>query len=86
MVQRRDLFKLLKVDPIVFYKNFNLLKDFQTSHGRIKHRSVTGLSNVHQRKVAKAIRRAVGIGLLPSVHRHPVVLAQEQIFEKQQMY
>lgn len=49
-----------------------------TSAGRIKHRSVTGLSNTNQRKLSKAIRRAVGIGLLPSVYRHPEVLKVEQ--------
>jgi small subunit ribosomal protein S18 len=28
----------------------------------------------NQRKIAKAIRRAIGLGLMPSVHRHPLVL------------
>ena len=42
--------------------------------GRIKHRSETGLRPVNQRRVAKAIRRAVGIGLLPSTHKHPELL------------
>lgn len=34
----------------------------------------TGLSPVNQRKMAKAIRRAIGLGLHPSVHRHPELL------------
>ncbi|EWC46533.1 hypothetical protein DRE_04256 [Drechslerella stenobrocha 248] len=75
---RADIFETLQENPIHHYKNFNLLKDFMTTAGRIKHRSVTGLSNTNQRKVSKAIRRAVGIGLLPSVHRHPFVLMTEQ--------
>ena len=45
--------------------------EYMTPMGRIKHSSETGLRPVNQRKIAKAIRRAIGIGLLPSVHRHP---------------
>ncbi|KAK6528054.1 hypothetical protein TWF281_009311 [Arthrobotrys megalospora] len=75
---KEDVFEVLKEDPLSYYKNFNLLKDFMTTAGRIKHRSITGLSNTNQRKVSKAIRRAIGIGLLPSVYRHPSLLIQEQ--------
>ncbi|KAK6359768.1 hypothetical protein TWF696_000907 [Orbilia brochopaga] len=75
---KEDIFAILQESPIKYYKNFNLLKDFMTSAGRIKHRSVTGLSNTNQRKVAKAIRRAIGIGFLPSVYRHPLALLSEQ--------
>ncbi|RVD82543.1 mitochondrial 37S ribosomal protein bS18m [Arthrobotrys flagrans] len=73
-----DVFNTLQENPMSFYKNFNLLKDFMTSAGRIKHRSITGLSNTNQRKVSKAIRRAIGIGLMPSVYRHPSLLLHEQ--------
>lgn len=58
-------------DILMQYKNFAFLSDFTTSMGRIRHRDVTGLTPKNQRKVAKAIRRAVGLGLLPSTHRHP---------------
>ncbi|KAK6542999.1 hypothetical protein TWF694_006930 [Orbilia ellipsospora] len=75
---RSDVFEILQENPLAHYKNFNLLKDFMTTAGRIKHRSLTNLSNRNQRKMSKAIRRAVGIGLLPSVHRHPSILMTEQ--------
>ncbi|KAF3919936.1 hypothetical protein AA313_de0203227 [Arthrobotrys entomopaga] len=75
---RGDVFEILQENPLAHYKNFNLLKDFMTSAGRIKHRTLTNLSNRNQRKMSKAIRRAIGIGLLPSVHRHPSILATEQ--------
>ncbi|KAK6345262.1 hypothetical protein TWF718_007187 [Orbilia javanica] len=75
---RDDVFETLQENPISYYKNFNLLKDFMTSAGRIKHRSITGLSNTNQRRVSKAIRRAIGIGLMPSVYRHPTLLLNEQ--------
>lgn len=42
--------------------------------GRIKHSLNTGLRPKNQRKMAKAIRRAIGMGLHPSVHRHPEIL------------
>ena len=42
--------------------------------GRIKHRNETGLRRVNQRRLAKAIRRAIGMGLMPSVHKHPEML------------
>lgn len=45
-----------------------------TVMGRIKHSRETGLRPVNQRKVAKAIRRAIGMGLHPSVHWHPEIL------------
>ena len=55
-------------------QNFSMMSEFMTPMGRIKHRRETGLRAVNQRKIAKAIRRAVGMGLLPSVHEHPEVL------------
>jgi small subunit ribosomal protein S18 len=45
-----------------------------TETGRIKHSKDTGLRPKNQRKIAKAIRRAIGLGLMPSVHRHPLVM------------
>lgn len=51
-----------------------MMSEYMTNMGRIKHRRETGLRAVNQRKIAKAIRRAVGMGLLPSVHEHPEVL------------
>lgn len=53
------------------------MSEYMTSMGRIKHSSQTGLRPVNQRKIAKAIRRAIGLGLMPSVHRHPEILAAE---------
>ncbi len=45
--------------------------------GRIRHSSDTGLRAVNQRRIAKAIRRAIGMGLMPSVHKHPEMLEAE---------
>lgn len=58
-------------------KNFALMADYMTEMGRIKHSSETGLRPVNQRRVARAIRRAIGIGLMPSIHKHPELLEQD---------
>ncbi|KUM63394.1 hypothetical protein ACN42_g3706 [Penicillium freii] len=72
-----DAFDALNVNPMDLYKNFSVMSEYMTSMGRIKPRSVTGLRPVNQRKIAKALRRAIGMGLMPSVHRHPEILAAE---------
>lgn len=59
------------------YQNFSIMSEYVSPLGRIKHREQTGLRPVNQRKIAKAIRRAMGLGLMPSVHRHPEILAAE---------
>ncbi|KAJ5214817.1 hypothetical protein N7468_010496 [Penicillium chermesinum] len=73
----RDAFDALNLDPLSLYKNFSIMSEYVSPLGRIKHRNETGLRPVNQRKIAKAIRRAVGLGLMPSVHRHPEILASE---------
>jgi small subunit ribosomal protein S18 len=55
-------------------QNFTMMSEYMTETGRIKHSRDTGLRPKNQRKIAKAIRRAIGLGLMPSVHRHPLVL------------
>jgi len=53
-----------------------VLSEFITPMGRIMHRKETGLRPVNQRRIAKAVRRAVGMGIMPSVHKHPELLQQ----------
>lgn len=53
------------------------MSEYMTPMGRIRHRSDTGLRSVNQRKIAKAIRRAIGVGLMPSVHHHPEIIAHD---------
>jgi small subunit ribosomal protein S18 len=55
-------------------QNFALISENMTAFGRIKKGRVNGLRPVNQRKMAKAIRRAVGLGIHPSVHLHPEIL------------
>ncbi|KKA29628.1 hypothetical protein TD95_000709 [Thielaviopsis punctulata] len=72
-----DVIDILGINPLDQYYNASFIADFTTAFGQIQHSKNTGLRPVNQRKVAKAIRRAIGMGLHPSVHRHPEILRQE---------
>lgn len=54
-----------------------MMSEYMTEMGRIKSAAETGLRPVNQRKMARAIRRACSLGLMPSVHRHPEILRKE---------
>ncbi|MDP3734840.1 MAG: 30S ribosomal protein S18 [bacterium] len=54
---------------IIDYKDTELLKKFLTPHGRISSRPYTGLSATMQRELARAVKRARYMGLLPYVTR-----------------
>ena len=75
---RNDPFKELGVDPLSLYKNFSVMAEFCTPMMRIKSRFQTGLGNVTQRKLAKAVRRSIGMGLMPAVHVHPEVVEKQR--------
>jgi small subunit ribosomal protein S18 len=49
------------------YKNADMLERFLNDQGKILPRRVTGTSAKHQRQLAKAVKRARFIGLLPYV-------------------
>ncbi|KAH6845103.1 ribosomal protein S18 [Chaetomium sp. MPI-CAGE-AT-0009] len=70
----KDMVDILGFSPLDNYRNFSLISEFMTPMGRIRHSTDTGLRPVNQRKIAKAVRRAIGMGLHPSVHRHPEIL------------
>ncbi|KAF1356641.1 ribosomal protein S18 [Delphinella strobiligena] len=75
---KKDVFDMLNINPLDHYKNFAMMSEYMTEMGRIKHNKDTGLRPVNQRKMAKAVRRAIGLGLMPSVHRHPEILDLER--------
>ena len=53
--------KTLKID----YKDVELLKRFLTPEGKIRPRRQTGVNAKNQRKLARAIKRARHLALLP---------------------
>ena len=67
-------FRRRKVDPFesdpemtIDYKDPRMLRRFLTDTGKILPRRLTGLKASNQRLVAKAIKRARMVGLLPFV-------------------
>ncbi|KAI1177164.1 hypothetical protein F4777DRAFT_217527 [Nemania sp. FL0916] len=76
-IPQQDAVDFLGIRPLDMYRNFSMISEFITPHGRIKRAKETGLRPVNQRKMAKAIRRAIGLGLHPSVHKHPEILKLE---------
>ncbi|KAF8853919.1 ribosomal protein S18, partial [Acephala macrosclerotiorum] len=69
-----DVFDVLDFNPLDHYRNFSIMSEYMTPMGRIRHSKETGLRPANQRKIAKAIRRSIGMGMMPSVHRHPEIL------------
>jgi small subunit ribosomal protein S18 len=52
------------------YKNIELLRSFITERGKIRPRRQTGVSAKQQRAIAKAIKRARHMALLPFTSEH----------------
>jgi small subunit ribosomal protein S18 len=59
---------LLHVDRID-YKDTNLLRKFVSDRGKIRSRRVTGVTVQQQRQIAKAIKNAREMALLPYASR-----------------
>lgn len=58
---------LKKFDNVIDYKNVKLLSAFLNRYGKIKPRRKTRLSVQKQRAIAKAIRKARALKILPPV-------------------
>ncbi|KAG9238430.1 hypothetical protein BJ875DRAFT_451153 [Amylocarpus encephaloides] len=71
-----DAFDELDLKPLDNYRNFSMISEYMTPMGRIKHSKDTGLRPVNQRRIARTIRRTIGLGIMPSVHIHPELLAK----------
>ena len=68
MGSRRKVFYFTKNHiKYVDYKNVELLQRFVMPDGKIMPRSVTGTSAKYQRQLAKAVKNARYMGLLPDV-------------------
>ena len=69
--------KKQRVSPIgdkqnIDYKDIDLLKLFITEQGKILPRRATGITVQQQRKIAKAIKRARILALLPFVAQNSI--------------
>ena len=61
------LLLLKKFNNVIDYKNIKLLKAFLNKYGKIRSRRKTRIDIQKQRAVAKAIRKARAVGLIPFV-------------------
>ncbi|KAH6697043.1 ribosomal protein S18 [Plectosphaerella plurivora] len=77
LAPRKDVIDELDISPLDLYKNYSMISEFMTPAGNIKHSNETGLRAKNQRKMAKAIRRMIGMGLHPSVHHHPEIIMKK---------
>lgn len=70
-----DTVDLVGINPVDEYRNFSMISEYVTGMGRIRHSKDTKLRPVNQRRMSRAIRRAIGMGFHPSTHKHPEILA-----------
>ena len=52
------------------YKDVLVLKRFVSERGKILHKSITGLTAQHQRRLSTALKRARYMALLPYTDQH----------------
>ncbi|KAG6309698.1 hypothetical protein E4U44_006541 [Claviceps purpurea] len=80
--RKADVVDALQIRAKDMYKNFALLQEFTNAAGQILPSSATGLRPVNQRKIAKMVRRAQGMGIYPTVHEHPELI-RYNFFDRQ---
>ena len=70
--RQMDLFYQLGLNPLDEAMNSQLLSHFVTEMGKIKSRAETNLTWKSQRRLAKAIRRARQMGIIPILSKQPL--------------
>ena len=72
MAIKKQKFSLIGVNQNIDYKDIDLLKLFITEQGKILPRRATGVTVQQQRRIAKAIKRARMLSLLPFVAQNSI--------------
>ena len=67
MLSQKSKMSTINFDQKIDYKDIELLKLFITEQGKILPRRATGVTVQQQRQIAKAIKRARALSLLPFV-------------------
>ena len=67
MVNKRQKVSPISINQKIDYKDIDLLKLFLTEQGKILPRRATGITAQQQRKIAKSIKRARILSLLPFI-------------------
>jgi small subunit ribosomal protein S18 len=69
IIKKQAKSKIYGFQGIIDYKNIILLRKFITAEGKILPRRLSGLTAKQQRYMAKAIKNARMIGLLPFINK-----------------
>jgi small subunit ribosomal protein S18 len=72
MATKKQKFSIIGSEQKIDYKDIDLLKLFITDQGKILPRRATGITVQQQRKIAKAIKRARVLSLLPFVAQNSI--------------
>jgi small subunit ribosomal protein S18 len=72
MLAQKQKLSLISINQKIDYKDIDLLKLFITEQGKILPRRATGITVQQQRKIAKAIKRARTLSLLPFVAKNSI--------------
>jgi len=72
MASNKQVLSPIDSNKAIDYKDIKLLSTYITEQGKILPRRATGVSIQQQRKLAKAIKRARVLSLLPFVASNPV--------------
>ena len=72
MLAQKQKLSLISINQKIDYKDIDLLKLFITEQGKILPRRATGITVQQQRKIAKAIKRARALSLLPFVAKSSI--------------
>ena len=72
MLTSKQKVSVIGYNQKIDYKDIDLLKLFITEQGKILPRRATGITVQQQRKIAKAIKRARALALLPFVTKDSI--------------
>nr|YP_009496081.1 ribosomal protein S18 [Plagiogrammopsis vanheurckii]AWT38521.1 ribosomal protein S18 [Plagiogrammopsis vanheurckii] len=72
MLTQKQKLSPISINQKIDYKDIDLLKLFVTEQGKILPRRATGVTVQQQRQIAKAIKRARVLSLLPFVASNSV--------------
>lgn len=72
MAIKKQKFSLIGIGQKIDYKDIDLLKLFINEQGKILPRRLTGITVQQQRQLAKSIKRARILSLLPFVAKNSI--------------
>ena len=72
MIAQKQKLAVIGINQKIDYKDIDLLKLFITEQGKILPRRATGVTVQQQRQIAKAIKRARVLSLLPFVSENSI--------------